>query len=141
MSILACLLAGGVLGTLFFGGLWLTIRFALARANPAPWLIVSSMLRTAALLAALYLICRIDQLGLIAALAGFLLVRVAATRGKSSMCRQRPPRGLKHQIGPSTHPGTGSAPAPQAAEKRAKTPLLARLHAGPGRRPGSSVSC
>ena len=68
------LLAGGALGTMFFGGLWLTVRFALASANPGPWLIVSSMLRMAALLAALYLICRIDWVGLIAALAGFLMV-------------------------------------------------------------------
>ena len=80
MSVIACVLAGGALGAMFFGGLWWTVRSALASANPGLWLIVSSALRMAALLAAFYLICRIEWWGLIAALAGFLLVRMAAAR-------------------------------------------------------------
>ncbi len=80
MSVIAYLLAGGALGTMFFGGLWWTVRSALASANPALWLVISSVLRIAALLAAFYLISRIEWWGLIAALAGFLLVRVAAAR-------------------------------------------------------------
>jgi F1F0 ATPase subunit 2 len=80
MSLIAYVIAGGVLGAMFFGGLWLTVRSALASANPGLWLVVSSVLRMAALLAAFYLICRIEWWGLIAALAGFLLVRVVAAR-------------------------------------------------------------
>jgi F1F0 ATPase subunit 2 len=80
VSVLVYLLVGGALGAIFFGGLWWTVRFSLTAANPGLWLLVSFVLRMAALLAAFYVICRIQPLGLIAALAGFLLVRVAAAR-------------------------------------------------------------
>jgi F1F0 ATPase subunit 2 len=85
MTVIAYLLAGGALGAMFFGGLWWTVRSALTSANPALWLLISSASRMAALLAAFYLICRIQWVGLIAALAGFLLVRVVATRAAAGI--------------------------------------------------------
>lgn len=72
------IVAGGfglLLGTFFFGGLWWTVKHGLASTKPALWLVGSSLLRTAIVLAGFYAIGRDDWKRLLAALVGFIVAR------------------------------------------------------------------
>ncbi len=71
--------AGFVLGVLFFGGLWWTVRKISAGSRPAPLMIASFLVRSAALLAGLYLLMDAGWQYLPAALVGFLAARTALT--------------------------------------------------------------
>ena len=77
---LAALGAAGVLGALFFVGLWWTVRRALATANPTPWFAASLLLRTGLVLAGFYLICAAAWQGVALCLLGFLGARGAIIR-------------------------------------------------------------
>ena len=48
-------LAGGLLGTVFFGGLWWTVRRGLSSGQPALWFLGSLLVRTSIVLAAFIL--------------------------------------------------------------------------------------
>jgi F1F0 ATPase subunit 2 len=74
------LLAGIALGLFFFGGLWWTVRKGTVAANPSLWFFGSFMLRTGVALYGFYLISAGDWRRLLAALAGFVLARIALTR-------------------------------------------------------------
>ena len=56
------LLAGGVVGGIFFGGLWWTVRLGLVSPWPAVWFLGSFVLRTAISLAGFYLVGHNDWL-------------------------------------------------------------------------------
>jgi F1F0 ATPase subunit 2 len=71
--------AGMAAGGAYFAALWLTVRW-LTRYRLAPaWLLVSAVVRLAFLIAILFWIMDNDVTKLFAALAGFLVVRLAAT--------------------------------------------------------------
>jgi len=80
LGIALALLAGVLLGTLFFGGLWWTIRKSLASEQPALWFGGSLLLRTAAVLAGFYLVTQGDWRHLAACLLGFWLARIVVTQ-------------------------------------------------------------
>lgn len=91
--LLLVLLGGAALGTLFFGGLGLTIE-RLARARrPAAWLAVSFLARTAIVLTGLVLLMGGRWERLAAALVGFHLARTVALHwaGRVSRCAARAP--------------------------------------------------
>jgi F1F0 ATPase subunit 2 len=73
-------LSGCLLGTLFFGGLWWTVRKGVASKRPALWFLVSLLLRTGIVLAGFYLVSggRWDRL--LACLIGFIAARFIVTR-------------------------------------------------------------
>jgi F1F0 ATPase subunit 2 len=72
--------AGILLGALFFGGLWLTVRKGLRSDRPALWFMGSLIARMAIALSGFYLVSadRWDRLA--ACLAGFLCARLILTR-------------------------------------------------------------
>jgi F1F0 ATPase subunit 2 len=74
------LLAGILLGTFFFGGLWWTIKMR----SPSEWSDLlfagSLLLRMAVTVTGFYLVSHGDWRKLVACLAGFLLARIAVTR-------------------------------------------------------------
>jgi F1F0 ATPase subunit 2 len=78
--VIEALAAGMVLGALFFGGLWWTVRRGLTAANPALWFGLSALLRMAITVSGLYYIARSGWPSLLACLCGLLMARVAATR-------------------------------------------------------------
>lgn len=80
-SILAlALLAGLLLGMIFFGGLWWTIRKGMASSVAALWFTGSLMLRTAIAVAGFYFVSHGEWQRLVACLLGFLLARMIMTR-------------------------------------------------------------
>jgi F1F0 ATPase subunit 2 len=74
------LAAGMVLGALFFGGLWWTVRRGLTAANPALWFALSALIRIAITVSALYYVARSGWPSLLACLGGILIARIAVTR-------------------------------------------------------------
>jgi F1F0 ATPase subunit 2 len=74
------MLAGVVLGAVFFAGLWWTVRRGLSSKHPAALFLGSLLLRTLLVVAGLFFVSRGDWRNLVAGLAGFLLARIAITR-------------------------------------------------------------
>jgi F1F0 ATPase subunit 2 len=77
---LAALLAGGMLGGVFFGGLWWTVQRASVSVAPARWFLGSLVVRTVFVLAGFYVVGagQVARLGL--CLLGFVLARAIVLR-------------------------------------------------------------
>ncbi len=74
------LLAGMVLGAMFFGGLWWAVQKGLASTRPALWFLGSLLLRTGMVLAGFYFVSGGDWKRLLACLCGFVAARLIITR-------------------------------------------------------------
>jgi F1F0 ATPase subunit 2 len=77
--------AGAVIGSLYFGGLWLTVRRLPTLRRPAAFVLASFVLRTGLAALGFVLLLAGEPLRLAVALSGFLLARVLLVR------RVRPP--------------------------------------------------
>ncbi len=71
--------AGLLLGAIFFGGLWWTVRKGLTARQPALWFFGSTLLRTGIALAGFYFVGRGDWRRLLACLLGFVIARFVVT--------------------------------------------------------------
>ncbi len=81
MTVLALVfLSGVILGGLYFGGLWLTVRKLPQTHRPAQLFLLSFLLRTSLVLAGFYLLMAASWQRLLAALLGFILARMIMTR-------------------------------------------------------------
>lgn len=80
LNLAVALVAGVVLGALFFGGLWWTVRRAVTSPWVFLWFLGSLLLRTGIVVFGLYVVCGADWKRWLAGLLGFVAVRVAATR-------------------------------------------------------------
>ena len=76
LTIALALAAGGALGTIFFGGLWWTIRKGVSSKQPALWFLGSLLLRMAVTLAGFYFVGRGYWQRLVACLLGFVMARL-----------------------------------------------------------------
>jgi F1F0 ATPase subunit 2 len=74
------LLIGLVIGTLFFGGLWFTIKNAVTAKTPAIWFALSFSFRVAITLIGFYYTSLGNWQRLIACLIGFMIARFIITR-------------------------------------------------------------
>lgn len=72
-------LAGIGLGTLFFGGLWFTVRRGISSPHPARLFLGSALLRMGMALAGFYFVGGSEWSRLVACLVGFLVARFAVT--------------------------------------------------------------
>ena len=54
LTLVLAWLAGGVLGAIFFGGLWWTVRRGMSSEQPARWFLGSLLLRIAVVLTGFY---------------------------------------------------------------------------------------
>lgn len=84
MSEAAYLVVAGVQGTLlgavFFGGLWWTVRRAVLSKQPAVWFLASLAVRTLIAIAGFWLAARGDWRRLVACLVGFVVSRIVIIR-------------------------------------------------------------
>lgn len=87
MLVLA-LVAGLILGGIFFGGLWWTVRRGVTSRRPALLFTGSLLLRLAIVLGGFYLVAGHSWQGLLACLVGFTIARLAVLR----MTREAPAR-------------------------------------------------
>ncbi len=72
-------IVGLALGTIFFGGLWWTIRMGLASDRAAVWFLGSLLVRTGIVLAGFYFTGKDDWKRMAACLVGFIIARFAVT--------------------------------------------------------------
>lgn len=77
IPLLLAFAVGAAVGLVYFGGLWLTVRRVLDVRQRAVWLLASFLVRAGVTLLGLYLVIGTDGLRLAAAMAGFLVVRMA----------------------------------------------------------------
>ena len=74
------LVAGLLLGMIFFGGLWWTIRKGVFSKSPALWFLGSMLLRMGIVLVGFYFIGRGDWQRLVSSLFGFIIARFIVMR-------------------------------------------------------------
>ena len=70
------LVAGLLLGTFFFGGLWWTVEKGISSERPALWFVGSLLLRTGVILAGFYFVAQNHWSRLVMCLLGFLIARL-----------------------------------------------------------------
>ena len=73
-------IAGGLLGALFFGGLWWTVHKGLSSRRPALWFLGSLLVRMGIALGGLYFVSGGHWERMFACLLGFVLARLVVTR-------------------------------------------------------------
>lgn len=78
--LLLAFIAGIVLGTLFFGGLWLTVKKAVGSKNTALWFLGSSFLRVSMVLIGFYFIGQGNWQRLLICVFGFIAARFLVMR-------------------------------------------------------------
>jgi F1F0 ATPase subunit 2 len=80
LTLVLALVTGVLLGAMFFGGLWWTVRKGVASKQPAFWFFGSLLLRTSIALAGFYFIARSHWERLLVCLLGFVIARLIVTR-------------------------------------------------------------
>jgi F1F0 ATPase subunit 2 len=81
-DILPLLFAWGIgvlLGAIFFGGLWWTVRKSLSSERPASWIFASLLLRMGVTLTGFYLVADGQWQRLLLCLLGFIMARLVVT--------------------------------------------------------------
>ena len=72
--------AGVMLGLVFFGGLWWTVRRGLSSTRPTIWFLGSLIVRLSVVTLGFYFVGQGDWKRLAACLVGFIFARMAVTR-------------------------------------------------------------
>ena len=80
LSLAFALIAGIMLGAIFFGGLWWTVRKGVSAKHPVLWFFGSMLLRTCIVLLGFYFILGDSWQRLLAGLLGFIFARIVVTR-------------------------------------------------------------
>ena len=93
-SMAPSLLAGLLLGAIFFGGLWWTVRGGLTAARPALWFLGSLLMRTGIALGGFFLVAGTEWDRWLTCLLGFIVARLMVHR-----LTQKTPRRLAHEVG------------------------------------------
>lgn len=75
INMLVVFVAGLVLGILFFGGLWLTVKKAVISKRPALWFIGSFFIRVSITLVGFYYLSHGSWKNLLIAVSGFIIAR------------------------------------------------------------------
>jgi F1F0 ATPase subunit 2 len=76
---LSAWLAGCMLGVVFYGGLWWTVRHGVSSSRPALWFSASLLLRVTIALAGFYFVGASHWVWLVLCLLGFSMARLAIT--------------------------------------------------------------
>ena len=80
LTLVLALVAGLLLGAIFFGGLWWTVRRGVSSQRPALWFFGSLLLRMSIALAGFYVVGRAHWERLSVCLLGFIIARLIVTR-------------------------------------------------------------
>jgi F1F0 ATPase subunit 2 len=80
LTMVLALVTGVLLGAMFFGGLWWTVRKGISSQRPAFWFLGSLLLRMSITLTGFYFIGRGHWERLLVCLLGFVIARLIVTR-------------------------------------------------------------
>jgi len=75
IDLLLAMIFGVLLGTLYFGGLWWTVKKAVKSIRPLSWFICSLLLRLGSIMSGFYFVAGHDWEKLLACLLGFVTAR------------------------------------------------------------------
>ncbi len=89
LSLAPAMVTGVLLGVMFFGGLWWTIRKSVSFKEPAVWFFGSLLLRMSIALAGFYFVSGGHWERLLVCLLGFVLARLIVTRLAGSPVENR----------------------------------------------------
>ncbi len=79
LTLALALLAGLLVGAMFFGGLWWTVRKGVSSQHPALWFFGSLLLRMSIALAGFYFVGRGHWERLVVCVLGFVMARLVVT--------------------------------------------------------------
>lgn len=79
VSLAGALVTGVLLGTMFFGGLWWTVRQGVSAERPGLWFLGSLLLRTGIVLGGFYVVAGGHWERLLLCLLGFAIAHVIVT--------------------------------------------------------------
>jgi F1F0 ATPase subunit 2 len=79
LSLVLAWMAGVVLGVIFFGGLWWTVRKGVSSAQPALWFSCSLLIRISIAVTGFYFVAGHHGDRLLLCLAGFIVARLGVT--------------------------------------------------------------
>jgi len=98
LSLMLALVAGGLLGAMFFGGLWWTVQKGVSSKRPALWFFGSQVLRMSIALAGFYFVSGGHWKRLLVCLLGFVMARLIVTwlSRSSGENQTRPAREASH---------------------------------------------
>ena len=80
LSLASALIAGVLLGAIFFGGLWWTVRRGVSSKRVVLWFLGSMLLRTCIALLGFYFVLGGNWERLLTGLLGFIIARSIVTR-------------------------------------------------------------
>ena len=95
LSLAFALAAGVLLGAMFYGGLWWTVRQGVSSKRAALWFLGSLLLRMGVALAGFYFVSAGHWQRLLLCLLGFVLARLAVTRLTRPPGENQPPQALE----------------------------------------------
>jgi F1F0 ATPase subunit 2 len=97
LPLILAAVAGILLGAIFFGGLYLTVRKGVSSRAPALWFFGSLVVRMGIALAGFYFVSDGSWQRLVACLLGFVVARLVVTWSTRPAGRQAPPApGARH---------------------------------------------
>jgi F1F0 ATPase subunit 2 len=97
LALALALLSGVLLGVVFFGGLWWTVRHALLSPFPALWISASSLIRTVVALAGFYAASHAEWRRLLVCLLGFFLARLIVMHVSGKLAVLADPLGSRRR--------------------------------------------
>lgn len=80
VALALAVVAGGVLGMIFFGGLWWTVNRGVSSSRPGLWFLISLLVRTIIVLGGFYWVGHTYWQRLGACLLGFIFARLVISR-------------------------------------------------------------
>ena len=87
--------SGVLLGVIFFGGLWWTVRRGLLSPVPALWFSASSLIRTGVVLGGFYVVSQGEWRRLLTCLLGFFLARIVVMQASRKLAALEEPSIIK----------------------------------------------
>ena len=90
-------IGGFALGTLFFGGLWFTVKKSVTAKIPAIWFFVSFFLRVSIILIGFYYISKGSWQRLLVCVLGFIVARFIVTHLTESTDKKQAKREVYHE--------------------------------------------
>ena len=100
ISLVSALVAGALLGAMFYGGLWWTVRRGVSSKRVALWFLGSLLLRMGLALAGFYFVGGGHWQRLLLCLIGFVMARIVVTRLTRTSGDNRPPPALEGHHAP-----------------------------------------
>jgi F1F0 ATPase subunit 2 len=95
LSLASALVMGVLLGAMFYGGLWWTVRQGVSSKRAALWFLCSLLLRMGVALAGFYFVAGGHWERLLVCLLGFVTARIAVTRLTRPSGENQPPQSLE----------------------------------------------